>query len=76
MKVLYFKWNSFGTEDIEEEIRELGHEIVIMPWSQNDVDRDNEVIKKAEDKIIEEKPDVVFTSNYYPPIAEAAHEKE
>ena len=74
MKVLYFKWNSFGTEDIEEAIRELGHEIVIMPWSQNDVDRDNEVIKKAEDKIIEEKPDVVFTSNYYPPIAEAAHE--
>ena len=33
-------------------------------------------LKKAEDKIIEEKPDMVFTSNYYPPIAEAAHETE
>ena len=74
MKVLYFKWNSFGTEDIEEAIRELGHEIVIMPWSQNDVDRDKELIKKAADKINEEKPDMVFTSNYYPPIAEACHE--
>ncbi len=74
MKILYFKWNSFGTEDIEEAIRKLGHEIVIMPWSQDDVDRDKEHIKKAEDKINEEKPDMVFTSNYYPPIAEACHE--
>ena len=46
MKVLYFKWNSFGTEDIEETVRELGHEIAIMPWSQDDVDRDKELIKK------------------------------
>ncbi len=74
MKVLYFKWNSFGTEDIEEAVREPGHEIVIVPWSQDDVDRDKELIKKTEDKIKEEKPDMVFTSNYYPPIAEAAHD--
>ena len=74
MKILYFKWNSFGTEDIEEAIKELGHEIVIMPWSQDDVDRDKELIKKAQDKINVEKPDMVFTSNYYPPIAEASNE--
>lgn len=74
MKVLYYKWNSFGTEDIEEAVREPGHEIVIVPWSQDDVDRDKELIKKSEDKIKEEKPDMVFTSNYYPPIAEAAHD--
>ena len=74
MKILYFKWNSFGTEDIEEAIIELGHDLVIEPWSQNDVNRNKELTKKAEGKITMEKPDVVFTSNYYPPIAEAAHE--
>ena len=74
MKILYYKWNSFGTEDIEEAIMELGHELVIRSWSQDDVDRSQEIIQKAEDGITGENPDMIFTSNYYPPIAEAAHE--
>lgn len=74
MKILYYKWNSFGTEDIEEAFRTLGHELVIIPWSQEHVDRDKDFIKKTEDMITEEKPDVTFTSNYFPPIAEACHE--
>lgn len=74
MNILYFKWNSFGTEDIEEAIRELGHEIVIMPWPQDEVDLNEEIIRTAVDKINNVRPDMVFTSNYYPPIAEAAHE--
>ena len=52
MKILYFKWNSFGTEDIEEAIRELGHEIVIMPWSQDDVDINEELLESIKDKIV------------------------
>ena len=74
MKILYFKWNSFGTEDIEEAIRKLKYELVIRPWPKDDVERSRELIKKAEDSITKEKPDMIFTSNYYPPIAEAAHE--
>ncbi len=74
MKILYYKWNSFGTEDIEEAIMELGHELVIRSWSQGDVDRSQEIIQKAEDGITGENPDMIFTSNYYPPIAEAAHD--
>lgn len=74
MKILYFKWNSFGTEDIEEAIRELGHELVIMPWSQDDVDRNEGLCKTITDMIGKEKPDAAFSSNYYPPIAEACHE--
>ena len=62
MKVLYFKWNSFGTEDIEEAIREPGHELIIKSWSQDDVDRCIELIKKAGDLITEEKPDFVVGS--------------
>ncbi len=74
MKVLFFKWNSFGTEDIEEAFNELGHEIVIMPWSQDDVDINDDLLKSIEEKIEKEKPDVAFSSNYYPPIAKACHE--
>lgn len=74
MKILYFKWNSFGTEDIEEALRKLGHELIIMLWSQDDVDRDEELQKRVVDKIKEENVEAAFSSNYFPPIAEACHE--
>ena len=74
MKILYFKWNSFGTEDIEETFRELGHELVSVPWSQDAVDRNEELQKKVTDKIKEEKAEAAFSSNFFPPIAEACHE--
>lgn len=74
MKVLFFKWNSFGTEDIEEAFKELGHETVIMPWSQDDVDINDDLLKSVEEKIEKEKPEVAFSSNYFPPIAKACHE--
>lgn len=74
MKILYYKWNSFGTEDIEGAFRELGHELVIVPWSQDDVHVKDELVGRAADGINKENPDTVFTSNYYPPIAVAAHD--
>ena len=74
MKILYFKWNSFGTEDIEEALKELGHELAVAPYSQDDVDINDELIKSIKETIEKEKPDAAFSSNYYPPIAKACHE--
>lgn len=73
-KILYFKWNSFGTEDIQEAFVNLNHELVIMPWSQDDVHRDPALQKKIVEKIRDDKPDMAFSSNYFPPVAEACHE--
>lgn len=74
MRILYFKWNSFGTEDIQEAFNKLGQELVIIPYSQDDVDRNSELIEKIINNIRSYAPDIAFSSNYYPPIAEACHE--
>lgn len=74
MRILYLEWNSFGNEDIQEAFRNLGHDLDIMPWSRNAVDRDPEIQKRILDKIGSDKPDAAFTSNYFPPVAEACHE--
>ncbi|MCR4806604.1 MAG: DUF3880 domain-containing protein [Lachnospiraceae bacterium] len=75
MKILYFKWNSFGTEDIEEALAELGHDLVIVPYDRDDVKVEDTLVGRLIESIDKEKPDIVFTSNYYPPVSEAAHEK-
>lgn len=74
MRILYFKWNSFGDEDIREAFEVLGHELVIMPWSQDDVHRNAELQNKIICRINDVKPDAAFSSNYFPSIAEACHE--
>lgn len=74
MKILYLQWNSFGDEDVREAFVSLGHELIIMPYSKDDVRRDSQLQNRIIEKIKDSKPDAAFTSNYFPPVAEACHE--
>lgn len=74
MKILYLKWNSFGAEDIYEAFVNLGHEVIVMPWDQDAIYRDEELQRNITEKIRCEKADVIFTSDYYPPVAVACYE--
>ena len=74
MRILYFKWNSFGANDIQEAFTKLEHMVVVMPWDQDAIYRDEELQNKIKMKIAEDKIDAAFSSDYYPPIAVACHE--
>lgn len=76
MKILYFKWNSYGAEDIQAAFESLGNVVSVMPYSKDDVYRNDKLQKTIIDKLHEEAADVAFSSNYYPPIAEACHDAE
>ena len=73
-KILYIEWKSFGNDDVKDAISALGHELIIMPYSSNDVYHDETLEKKIIDRINEAGADAVFSSNYYPPVAMACHE--
>lgn len=74
MRILYFKWNSFGAEDIQQAFFDLKYEVVVISWDKDAIYRDEEVQKQIIDKIAGEKIDAAFSSDYYPPIAVACHE--
>ena len=74
MKILYFKWNSFGAEDIQEAFGSLGHEVIVMPWDQDAIYRDEELQKQVIEKLRDNRIDVSFSFDYFPPIAVACHD--
>ena len=46
MKILYFKWNSFGADDILEAFENLRHDVVVIPWDRDNIYRDEILQKK------------------------------
>ena len=74
MKIIYFKWNSFGADDIKDAFEILGHEVVSVTYSNDDVYRDEKLQKTLIDKMVSVQADIAFSSNYFPPIAEACHD--
>lgn len=74
MKILYFKWNSFGAEDIQMAFENLGHEVVVVQWDQDAIYRNEELQRQINEKIRDHKTDISFSFDYYPPIAVACHD--
>lgn len=74
MKILYFKWNSFGADDILEAFENLRHDVVVIPWDRDNIYRDEILQKKIVNIIKSECIDIAFSSDYYPPIAAACYE--
>lgn len=74
MRILYFKWNSFGADDIYEALVNLGHEVIVTPWDQDAIYRDEKLQAQVIELIRSQNADVAFSSDYFPPIAVSCHE--
>lgn len=73
MKVLVLEWNGFGFPDMIEAFRALGHEVLSMPFPKDEDPRHNPAFEeKLTEKIETEKPDFLFTFNYFPVISVVA----
>jgi len=72
MKILVLAWNSYCTEDIIVAFENKGHCVSTVPYDdRTDIEKQNILIQN---KIDSEKPDVIFSFNYFPPVSELCME--
>lgn len=69
MKILMMEWQSFGNEDMIAGFKELGHEVVTMPFTNEEMHHNKEIEENIVGKIKEFSPDFVFSFNYFPIIS-------
>ena len=75
MKILYMEWDSFGNEDMKEAFLTEGHTLVPFPFPK-DEGRHNEHTESVLSRVIqEEKPDCVFSFNYFPLISKVCKQE-
>lgn len=76
MKILFPHWNNYGWEDICEVLNERGHQVYGFDRELKNFREDAEFRGSLKSFISEKGIDVIFTSNYFPVIAEVCHEME
>lgn len=74
MKIAYLEWKCFNGEATKKEMKEQGYEVLPFfhegyndPTSQEFVDYFLAFVK-------EKNPDIIFSYNFFPPVAEGAHQ--
>lgn len=71
MKILFINWNSFGNEDLTAALREMGHKVILYPFSKSISFYDREWEQAFVSRLRLEVPDCVFSFAYFPIISKA-----
>ena len=66
MKVLFLEWKSFGNEDMIAALKETGHTVKTIPFSNKEVRQSEEEEQLLIQEILAFSPDFVFSFNYFP----------
>lgn len=74
MRVLQLTWKSFGNDDIAAAFRDLGHEVVELPFVDKDEPSDVAAVVAFAQQIKNAAVDCVFSFNYFPFVAMACKE--
>lgn len=78
MKIGMLAWKSFGWEDIMEAFQKLGHEVVNCTLTEenplNPSDR-TQMVEGMRSWVHTNSPDVLFSFNYFPVLAETARQE-
>lgn len=69
MKILQLAWENFGTNDMKDAFEMLNNEVVLITTSQEEL-LSNKIKDKLNDAINKNVPDVVFSFNYFPNVAD------
>ncbi|MCR4643226.1 MAG: DUF3880 domain-containing protein [Lachnospiraceae bacterium] len=75
MKILLMDWPGFGCETIKKLFPQMGMETEIFDFPANDegVRNGEELAMRIAQKVLDFQPDALFSFNFYPVIATAAH---
>ena len=74
MKLLIYRWNAWNQKDIEESLRVLGHDLTFLSVSPENPEEDSDFVEKAVTEAKQDMPQALFSINYFPVLAEAAHQ--
>ena len=75
MKVLMLTWKSFGNEDMIDALKELGHKVTELPFSDKGEKPDDQLEAELVAALQKASPDFLFSFNYFP-VASLACRKE
>lgn len=66
MKILMLTWKSFGNEDMAAAFRQLGHQVIELPFSDKGEKTDAELEQELTSQLHNTIPDFLFSFNYFP----------
>ena len=66
MKIAFIEWASFGKEDIIQALTSLSHSVVRFSHPDYDLRESADFTRSFSDFVKEHKPELVFSSNYFP----------
>ncbi len=66
MKIAFIEWASFGKEDIIQALTSLSHSVVRFSHPDYDLRESTDFTRSFSDFVKEQKPELVFSSNYFP----------
>ena len=73
MKIIFIQWESYGTQDILNIYRSIGHNIIMLPFNRLNCRRDDE-FEQALTKCIQlHLPDYIFSFNYFPVVSQTCN---
>ena len=70
MKILMYRWKAYNQQDIIDNLRFRGHEVIEMRDELINYEEDPAFVKRFNSIINNGKPDIMFTVNYFPVISE------
>ncbi len=75
MKIAFMEWDSFGNPFIMAVMKKAGHEVISFPYpsGKEGTSMNEELAEKLAVFFMEEKPQLVFSFNFFPLVAMAAH---
>lgn len=74
MKLLIYRWNAWNQKDIEESLWTLGHDLTFLSISPENPEEDFDFVENAVAQAKQSMPQALFSINYFPVLAEAAHQ--
>lgn len=74
MKIAYLEWKCFNGEATKTEMRKQGYEVLPFFHEGYNDPRSQEFVDYFLTFVKEKNPDVIFSYNFFPPVAEGAHQ--
>lgn len=74
MKLLLYRWNAWNQKDIEESLLHLEHVLSFITARPASLEEDVTFVEAVVAQIQKEQPVLLFSINFFPVLAEAAHQ--
>lgn len=76
MKILIYHWNSYNQKDVEEAFIQAGNTITLLDRKSEHIEEDAEYTYIVSEILKQQEPDILFSVNFFPVLAQACHETD